>query len=102
VEPSPYYLVWGNGCREHEPTAQQRETWRGLNLLGEILTEVRDELVADRLKSVEGDILEVGLSLEPVTDFRELHRGCPETRIYRLLREGHTSNRSEVEKEIGT
>jgi len=45
VEASPYDVVWGCGCREHEPAAQQRETWRVLNFFGEILTEVRDEWI---------------------------------------------------------
>jgi len=74
VEASPYDIVWGCSGREHEPTAQQRETWRGLNWLGEILTEVRDELMAEHEKSEEGDVLAVGLFIEPVTDFGELQR----------------------------
>jgi len=82
VKASPYDIVWGCGCQEHEPAAQQRETWRGLNLLGKILTEVRDEIMADRLQSGEGDILAVGLSIEPVMDFGELQRKCPEARIF--------------------
>jgi len=82
VEALPYDVVWGCGCREHEPTAQQRETWKGLNLLGEILTEVKDELMAERRQSDEGDVLAVGLSIEPVTDFGELQRSCPEASIF--------------------
>jgi len=82
VEASPCDIVGGCGCREHEPAAKQRETWRGFNLLGEILTEVRDELMANRLQSGEGDILAVGLSIKPVTDFGELQRKCPEARIF--------------------
>jgi len=78
----PYNIVWACGCREREPAAQQRETWRGLNLLGEILTEVRDELMAERRQSDEGDVLAVGLSIEPVTDFGELQRSCPKARIF--------------------
>jgi len=40
VEASPFDIVWGCGCREQEPAVQQRKTWRGLNWLGEILTQV--------------------------------------------------------------
>jgi len=50
--------------------------------LGEILTEVRDEIMAERSQSDEGDILAVGLSIEPVTDFGELQRKCPEARTF--------------------
>jgi len=82
VEASSYDVVWGCGCREHEPAAQQRETWRGLNLLGEILTEVGDEFMSDRMQSDEGNILAVGLTLDPVTDFEELQRKCPVARIF--------------------
>jgi len=74
VETSPYDLVWGCGCREYESAAKQRKTWRGLNLLGEILTEVRDELVAERDRPHDGDVLAMGLSREPVADFGEWQR----------------------------
>jgi len=50
--------------------------------LGEILTEVRKELMAERGESDEGDVLAVGLSLEPVLDFGELQRKCPEASIF--------------------
>jgi len=53
-----------------------------LNLLGKILTEVRDELMAERRQPDGGDILAVGLSIEPITDFEELQRSCPEARIF--------------------
>jgi len=82
VEASPYDKVWGCRCREHEPTAQQREIRRSLNWLGEILTEVRDELMAKCGLSEEGDVLAVGLSIEPVTDFGELQCKCPEASIF--------------------
>jgi len=50
--------------------------------MGEILTEVKDELMAERVKSDEGDVLAVGLFLEPVTDFGELQLKCPEVSIF--------------------
>jgi len=84
VEASPYDRIWGCVCRgrEDKPAAQQRETWRGLNWLEEILREVRDELMAARGLSEEGDVLAVGLFIEPVTDFGELQRKCPEASIF--------------------
>jgi len=44
VEASPYDTIWGIGLRADDPLAEDRATWRGSNWLGEILTEVREEL----------------------------------------------------------
>lgn len=44
VEASPYDLVWGIGYEANHPNAQDRTKWRGQNLLGEILTKVRNDL----------------------------------------------------------
>jgi len=72
VDASPTDLIWGCECYENAPAAQQKETWRGLNVLGEILTEVLDELISERLELNDEGVLAVGLSLEPITDFGEL------------------------------
>jgi ribA/ribD-fused uncharacterized protein len=45
VEASPYDKIWGIGLTKDDPKAQQRSTWEGKNLLGEILTELRIELM---------------------------------------------------------
>lgn len=47
VEASPYDNIWGIGLKEDDPKAQQRSTWKGKNLLGEILTELRIELMGE-------------------------------------------------------
>jgi ribA/ribD-fused uncharacterized protein len=44
VEASPFDRIWGIGLRATDPRAQDPTTWRGQNLLGNILTELRDEL----------------------------------------------------------
>jgi ribA/ribD-fused uncharacterized protein len=44
VEASPYDRIWGIGLAATDPRAQDSKTWRGQNLLGKILTELRDEL----------------------------------------------------------
>ena len=46
VEASPVDRIWGVGLAADDPRITRRETWRGLNLLGKILTELRDELRA--------------------------------------------------------
>ena len=45
VEASPYDRIWGIGLRATDPRAQDPEQWRGQNLLGRILTALRDELL---------------------------------------------------------
>jgi len=44
VEASPHNFTWGIGLRESDPRIQQRETWLGQNKLGQVLTELRDEI----------------------------------------------------------
>jgi hypothetical protein len=48
VEASPYDRIWGIGLAATDPRAQDPATWRGQNLLGRILTALRDELAAVR------------------------------------------------------
>jgi len=45
VEASPYDRVWGVGLAATDPRIHDRSQWRGENLLGKILTEVRDHLM---------------------------------------------------------
>lgn len=47
VEASPVDTIWGIGLAEDDPLAQDRKTWKGLNLLGKVLTELRDNLIKD-------------------------------------------------------
>ena len=42
VEASPYDAIWGVGLSANHPDILDSKTWRGLNQLGTILTEIRD------------------------------------------------------------
>lgn len=44
VEASPYDKIWGIGLKADDEKASDPNTWRGENLLGFALMEVRDEL----------------------------------------------------------
>jgi ribA/ribD-fused uncharacterized protein len=47
VEASAFDTIWGIGLAEHDRRAWNKETWLGTNLLGEVLMEVRKELLTD-------------------------------------------------------
>jgi len=44
AEASPFDRIWGIGMGEDHPDVGDPTKWKGLNLLGQIMTEVRDEL----------------------------------------------------------
>lgn len=44
MEASPYDNIWGIRLSAGSPEAQEPQKWRGKNLLGFALMEVRDEL----------------------------------------------------------
>lgn len=46
VEASPYDRIWGVGLSAENPLIDDPANWRGKNLLGKILTRLRDELLA--------------------------------------------------------
>ena len=45
AEASPYDTKWGIGLTHDDPRAKRRKMWRGTNFLGEVLMEVRDEMM---------------------------------------------------------
>lgn len=44
VEASPYDKIWGIGLGEGDPNIKDRNKWKGLNLLGQVLTNLRVHL----------------------------------------------------------
>ncbi|MBD3918432.1 NADAR family protein [Paenibacillus sp. PR3] len=53
VEASPYDRIWGIGMGEADPNANNPMKWKGSNLLGFALTEIRDQLLlASEVESI--------------------------------------------------
>ena len=52
VEASPKDTIWGIGLDENHPDAMDRKKWRGKNWLGEVLTELRDDLLTGDFSKV--------------------------------------------------
>jgi len=44
VEASPNDTIWGIGLHQTDPLALDKANWRGTNWLGEILTQVREDI----------------------------------------------------------
>ena len=57
VEASPSDTIWGIGLSEAAAKCTPPESWPGLNLLGKVLTQVREEILAtgNRTDNVEED-----------------------------------------------
>ena len=51
VEASPYDKIWGIGLAEDDKRAQDRSTWQGKNWLGEVLTNLRNDLLKEVIKN---------------------------------------------------
>ena len=47
VEASPYDKIWGIGMGVDDPRCFDMQKWRGLNWLGQVLTDLREDLSND-------------------------------------------------------
>lgn len=56
AEASPLDLIWGIGLAEDDPLAQDVFTWKGKNLLGQILMSVREKIRKEKMKPQKKNI----------------------------------------------
>lgn len=54
VEASPMDRIWGIGLAKDDHRAWNKQTWRGQNLLGEVLTRVRNNIMEEQGQEVVG------------------------------------------------
>lgn len=47
VEASPTDCIWGVGLAQDDPKINNEKNWRGQNLLGKVITQVRAEIIHD-------------------------------------------------------
>ena len=47
VESSPFDKIWGVGMSSDNPRINDPANWKGLNLLGKVLTELRESFIAN-------------------------------------------------------
>lgn len=47
-EASPYDCIWGLGLHQNDPLVDDEKNWRGLNLLGKALDEVRERIIKEK------------------------------------------------------
>ena len=85
VEASPYDEIWGIGLDAEDPRAVDRDQWRGWNLLGQILTNVREQIIKEEREG------------------KPLSRGDPRDEEERFRKDGeHAGGREEHGKESTT
>jgi len=80
----PFKDDWSTGYFVNEPNCHNRPKWNGKNKLGEILTNLRGEIlyIANHAKTNSTQIIDMATSYEPEVDYEKCQRACPEIGHY--------------------
>ena len=57
VKASPNDVIWGVGLEESDPKIHNMEEWKGKNLLGRILTEIREKIREEEIEREEESLI---------------------------------------------
>lgn len=66
-EASPYDKIWGVGLISDDPDIDNKDNWKGLNWLGEVLTNVRNDI-----RNSASPTFEVDFTLPELNNLKEL------------------------------
>ena len=70
AECSPYDKKWGIGIDINDPDRYDISKWKGKNLLGKVLMEIRDELQQEKMSSPDGKLHYIdACDLEPIKEW---------------------------------
>ena len=71
AESSPYDKKWGIGIDIKDPAHEVSAKWKGMNLLGRVLMEVREELRQEVLCSPDGKLRYIdAMDMEPIAEWK--------------------------------
>ena len=78
AEASPHDRIWGIGMSQYDPDARNPRQWKGENLLGKILMQIRDEFNHDRIAWFKKYIP----ILQMIDNDEDLKSACKEYSVY--------------------
>jgi len=80
----PFRGDWSTSYFVDELNCHHRQSWNGINKLGEILTNLREEIlyIANNTKTNTIHINNMATCFKPEVDYKTLQRVCPEIGHY--------------------
>lgn len=104
VEASPYDCIWGIGLRRDDPDSREPEKWRGENLLGFVLMEVRDclrantENVLSPAEQIVAELAKIGIFSGNPDFTDQLRQGLWDNERFELLLQSLKKNKATFDR----